>query len=842
MVKQITATCSASAKAIEGSIANITSFSECSVNVSGSATLNDNDDIDEITNKFKSELLIGAEKEALSQAQQKAFCQAKELASQVEKYYMFKAKNMMKNCELKHNKINTIVICCDELIAWHNLPCSLTSKLPGYNKFKKISVEFTNIHNNRQICSASRSTMLSSIINTGIQDNIDLIFQWLYIPELNPEYDTIGKVLKRNDYDIIGYYGKSHVDSKLAPKRSLKPLLNVPSFNTNSRFCLRKYGFDIYNTFGDTYYYPNHGYFTDQMIYDFKINNSNKEVDYVDIEGEKYIGVIPFLKARFEDGKSFHMQCQFQNPHDTTQFYQNYSQTPLNQQLQFTSPFLYEQTSKVGINNPYFFDVTYPDAFIQEDNLTKNYFEYIFFRYSKNITSLPFVNSYTLDYSTSPKTNSPFAFYTGLSEAYKILFSFPNNSTDIASWKNLINNYYGLVHEVDNYISSIYDFLEKHDMFKNTAVIITSDHGDQMSGHGLKQKGVPYKESVNVPFMVYSPDLSPGTSNILGSLIDLCPTIETISHADITSDEFKGVSLLNSVNNKLKVRCSNQAVFNIFNSFQTYNSYFTFIRWYSKQTTDVQNSMKYSYRNKFFEYFGHYSMCIHKINSIQYKLVRFYSIKEVIAYNLLFNKLLNDNFIIDVILNEVEKDTNVTSLINSDNLNEFKNILNNYKSKNGTFNEIYDYITQNTNNNDSIALVLFISFIINYIEKNTNYNLLIPGCKIKFDNIYKDPNYYFFLYNMTEDNDEIINLLDKNFPERQTSDVINIFKKMNEKLNKIIPNYCDKDGLFTYLLPREVIIFGILRTLTTYGVDYSSYTDSQINDAITSFQQNNWDN
>jgi len=238
MVKEITATCSASAKAIEGSVASITSFASYSINVSGSATLNDNDDIDAVTKKLKDELLIEAEREALTQAQNKAFCQAKELASKIENSYLFKAKNMMKNYELKKNKINTIIICCDELNAWHNLPCSLTSKLPGYNKFKKISVEFTNIHNNRQNCSASRSTMLSSRINTGIQDNIDQIYQWLYVPQLNPVYDTIGKVLKKNNYDITSYYGKSHLDSKLAPNRSLRPLLNVPNFNTNSRFCL----------------------------------------------------------------------------------------------------------------------------------------------------------------------------------------------------------------------------------------------------------------------------------------------------------------------------------------------------------------------------------------------------------------------------------------------------------------------------------------------------------------------------------------------------------------------------------------------------------------------------
>jgi hypothetical protein len=548
------------------------------------------------------------------------------------------------------------------------------------------------------------------------------------------------------------------------------------------------------------------------------------------------------VKARFEDGKSFHMQCHFQNPHDTTQFYQNYSQTPIGQQLQFKSPFLYEQTTKVDINDPYCFDVTFQNAFIQEDNLAMNYFENTYFKYSKNIMSLPFLNSYMQDYSTSPKTNSPFAFYTGLSESYRIIYSFPNNSCDIVSWKNLINNYYGLIHEVDNYISSIYDFLENHNMLKDTAVIITSDHGDNMSSHGLKQKGVPFKESVNVPFMVYSPQLCPGVSNVIGSLIDLSPTIEKLSNVNITSSEFKGVSLFNLIDNELKVRDNDIPVFNIYNSFMTYLSYFGFKNWYSKQTSEFQNSMKYSYVDTFFEYFGHYSICIHKIDNVQYKLVRFYSIREVIAYNLIFNNLLNNNFSIDFILCELYRDTNITSLITLDILNQFKCLLNNYKSDCFTFDEMYDYIKENTNNTDSILLFLFMSVIINYIKIKTNYNLLIPGCETFFDLLYKDSHYYFFLYNTTEDTDEIINLLDKNYPERQTCDVINIARRMNDTLNNIIPNYCDKDGLFKYLLPNEAIILNIIKILSEYGSDYSSYSDSQIADAITLFGMNNWDN
>ncbi len=47
---------------------------------------------------------------------------------------------------------SNILIVMDELIAYHNLPSWLLTRLPGYQAFAKLGIEFTNIHNNRQMC------------------------------------------------------------------------------------------------------------------------------------------------------------------------------------------------------------------------------------------------------------------------------------------------------------------------------------------------------------------------------------------------------------------------------------------------------------------------------------------------------------------------------------------------------------------------------------------------------------------------------------------------------------------------------------------------------------------
>ena len=114
------------------------------------------------------------------------------------------------------------------------------------------------------MCSPSRSSFMSSQINTGIQDNIDQEYQYGYISELSTEFDTVAKSLKRNNIDITGYFGKEHLQSVLNTNTFIRP-----RWDTNTTGCLRKYGFDEYTLVGDSFYYHNEGYFTDNYNFIF---------------------------------------------------------------------------------------------------------------------------------------------------------------------------------------------------------------------------------------------------------------------------------------------------------------------------------------------------------------------------------------------------------------------------------------------------------------------------------------------------------------------------------------------------------------------------------------------
>jgi len=298
---------------------------------------------------------------------------------------------------INHNNHNTIIIVCDQLINYKYIPEKIKNKMNGYQAFKKIGVEFTNIHNNRPPCSPSRASFTTSQMDTGIGDNIDLAFQYNFIPQLNPNFDTIGKSMK-NNHGVTSYHGKTHLDSKLSTGLEFLPL-----FDTNTRGSMKIYGYDTYNTFGDTYYYSNVGYFTDDITFEMKINNTNAAVDFVDKKGDSFIGTIPFLKSRLHDGKKFHLEFHITNPHDTQHYWQNLSQTPAVPQLQFFTPFIQDQLNEINhgksnsdkIKNPYNFNDSDKAAYINTPNLRKNYFECSYTDY-KNINSLPFPDSYKM--------------------------------------------------------------------------------------------------------------------------------------------------------------------------------------------------------------------------------------------------------------------------------------------------------------------------------------------------------------------------------------------------------------------------------------------------------------
>ena len=83
--------------------------------------------------------------------------------------------------------------------------------------------------------------------------------------------------------------------------------------------------------------------------------------------------------------------------------------------------------------------------------------------------------------------------------------AYPTRHYSPDDWRRYRSLYFRLVEKVDAEIGKIVDAIDKQNLWKNTVVIFTSDHGDGMGAHHWNQKSALYEEVVNVPLIVTLP-------------------------------------------------------------------------------------------------------------------------------------------------------------------------------------------------------------------------------------------------------------------------------------------------------------------------------------------------
>jgi len=93
---------------------------------------------------------------------------------------------------------------------------------------------------------------------------------------------------------------------------------------------------------------------------------------------------------------------------------------------------------------------------------------------------------------------------------------------------------------VDREFKRVLETLDRLDLWNNTVVIFTSDHGEMNGAHRMAQKGaIPFDEAAIVNFTVCAPDGAHGERTIaVGSHLDLAPTM--LSFAGLSDDEIRG--------------------------------------------------------------------------------------------------------------------------------------------------------------------------------------------------------------------------------------------------------------------------------------------------------------
>ena len=72
-------------------------------------------------------------------------------------------------------------------------------------------------------------------------------------------------------------------------------------------------------------------------------------------------------------------------------------------------------------------------------------------------------------------------------------------------WRRYRYTYFRLVEKIDAEIGKIVDAIEKNNLWENSIVIFSSDHGDGIGAHQWNQKSALYEEVVNIPLIVTLP-------------------------------------------------------------------------------------------------------------------------------------------------------------------------------------------------------------------------------------------------------------------------------------------------------------------------------------------------
>src|SRR5262249_25813614 len=93
-------------------------------------------------------------------------------------------------------------------------------------------------------------------------------------------------------------------------------------------------------------------------------------------------------------------------------------------------------------------------------------------------------------------------------------------------WYTYYNYYLNCLRDSDRTLQQVWDALSDLDLWKDTVVVFTSDHGDMGGTHGLRGKGpLCYENNAHVPLVVAHPEARAGKScSALTSHLDLVPT------------------------------------------------------------------------------------------------------------------------------------------------------------------------------------------------------------------------------------------------------------------------------------------------------------------------------
>ena len=131
---------------------------------------------------------------------------------------------------------------------------------------------------------------------------------------------------------------------------------------------------------------------------------------------------------------------------------------------------------------------------------------------------------------------------------YSRNFNYDDYFESEADVKKALSGYFGLVSYLDENIGKVLGALRESGMADDTAVMYTSDHGDNLGARGLWGKSTMYEEIAGVPFLLAGPGIPAGrVVDTPVSHVDAFPTLMELA-GEKMPEGFPGFSLVEIAN------------------------------------------------------------------------------------------------------------------------------------------------------------------------------------------------------------------------------------------------------------------------------------------------------
>ena len=435
-------------------------------------------------------------------------------------------------------KPNIIFMTVDQMRFPMNLPPSaptpdefIEKYMPNLHRYLwKDGVKFSNYYTAASDCTAARATIYTGLYGYQTYSMLTLTKyptppqykpnpgQLQYQPVLDPEFPTIGHLMRASGYDTP-YFGKWHL-----------------SYDASD---LEPYGFNSHTPPEDYVGYQGQGLEVDGVIAS---------------DAAKWITDRWAARTQNPNLKPFFLSVNFVNPHDKQWYwggmqaetfnsiYTNMSQSPPQadgkQYIEIVgqdNPPSYGYPTNINIAIPNWQNQNALNVKPQAQTIIKNVFQYqMGGMYEQDLSS-----TYTPAPSFEGFWSTPSLNYTG-----KFNVIAPEEY-----WTKALNSYIQVMTMVDNAIGIFMAGIPE-EVRRNSVFVFTSDHGEYGSSHGLQGKGATvYEEGILVPLIVYDPariffTTTPSTlyRKQLTSSVDLLPLVLSMGNYGTENwmkDEYK---------------------------------------------------------------------------------------------------------------------------------------------------------------------------------------------------------------------------------------------------------------------------------------------------------------